>query len=257
VTTNDFTIASSWNMRSESPAEIGEKTLQSLDALSAINPHFRPWFFVDLAGEPTETVFPLERVRSQMTQIVERGVMTDDSGYPTPIGGYSVCAVNTEMGSPFSVSLSAHAGDSSGLIWRNAMLQTACNQIPDPSIIAYPVLKSVLETLASIWNVDYARAYSSDLMKHWNKPSSFCLDLSWMTFLSAPLARQITPPSDVPVERSDDGGLLLIAAEETFDVSNPQHMAAARTIRDALAPLNEEAERQSAARFPPWPPRSA
>jgi hypothetical protein len=35
------------------------------------------------------------------------------------------------------------------------------------------------------------------------------------------------------------GGLLLIAAEETFDTANPRHMAAARAIREALTPLND------------------
>jgi hypothetical protein len=60
-----------------------------------------------------------------------------------------------------------------------------------------------------------------------------------ITDLSAPLAAQISPPEDILVEHPEGGGLLLIAAEETFDIFNPQHMAAARRIRAALAPLND------------------
>jgi hypothetical protein len=48
------------------------------------------------------------------------------------------------------------------------------------------------------------------------------------------------------IERTRDGGLLMIAAEETFDIANPDHVARARSIVNALAPLNaEEAERQT------------
>jgi hypothetical protein len=66
-----------------------------------------------------------------------------------------------------------------------------------------------------------------------------------MTYLSAPLAAQITPPPGVICEQIKGGGLLLIATEESFDASNPSHLGAARKIRDALAPLNylEEHER--------------
>ena len=42
---------------------------------------------------------------------------------------------------------------------------------------------------------------------------------------------------------SGANGLLLIAAEETFDVSNPNHMAAAQSIADALEPLNKPRRR--------------
>lgn len=35
------------------------------------------------------------------------------------------------------------------------------------------------------------------------------------------------------------GGLYLIATEERFDIANPAHLAAARAISQALAPLND------------------
>jgi len=71
-------------------------------------------------------------------------------------------------------------------------------------------------------------------------------NLSWMVYLSAPLARRITVPSDVIVEQLADGGLIMIAAEETFDAANPKHLARARSILNALEPLNaEEAGRKA------------
>jgi hypothetical protein len=99
--------------------------------------------------------------------------------------------------------------------------------------------------IVSSWDVDYAVVYSHDLAQLWTDGHPFC-DLSWMVYLSGPLVRRIKIPTDVVLERTHDDGLLMIAAEETFDVANPQHLAGAHSILNALAPLNaEEAERQA------------
>lgn len=71
-----------------------------------------------------------------------------------------------------------------------------------------------------------------------------------MTYLPPSLAAQIRPPTDVVIERTVDGGLLMIAAEETFGVANPKHLAGARSIFQAVAPLNAEYEKLWAARWP-------
>jgi hypothetical protein len=89
------------------------------------------------------------------------------------------------------------------------------------------------------------------MMNAWDDPS-FEFDLSWLTYLSQPLASRIVPPEDTCVERMENGGLLFIATKEPFDVQNPIHMAAAVRIRDALGPINdlarhEREKRESAA----------
>jgi hypothetical protein len=251
---NAFTINFNWGWRPEEPGEIARKFLQTLDALSDISPHFGPWAMGDHQGEPSETLFPLEDVRSRFTEIVERGVYTHEDGEPFPRGGYAVSASNRVYSSPDSVTLGVDAGGADGFA-RGAEFHTNGDQIPDPSIVAYPVFKSVLTTIVSIWDVTKAQAFSSDLTKFWDYPR-FRFDLDWMVYLSQPLAAQIAPPADVIVERPECGGLLLIAAEETFDTANPKHMAASRRIHDALAPINnlpqhardkqrmEEADRQ-------------
>lgn len=48
---NSFTINSTGDWRTESAREIGQKFLKTLDALSAINPHFRSWKVADHADE--------------------------------------------------------------------------------------------------------------------------------------------------------------------------------------------------------------
>ncbi len=60
----------------------------------------------------------------------------------------------------------------------------------------------------------------------------------WMQYLSAPLARLITPPSTSINEWLPNGGLLMSATTETFKTDNPTHLAVARDIAAATAPLN-------------------
>jgi Immunity protein 52 len=251
---NEFQIFSSWEPRAETPEQLGARTLQTLDALSKISSPFSNWWFMDkttptleIEWERPETyLFPLSEVRERITEIVEDGVRRNDYREPEPAGGYSVLAFNGIGASAQSVSFNAHGG---GIVdpragRRNAGFQTGGTYPPDPTIVSYPVFKAVVQTIVSAWDVDYAQAYSTDLREFWNKPQRFFLDLAWMTYLSPTLAAQFTPPAGVLVERMDNGGLLLIAAEETFDVSNAAHMAAAESIMDALALINAEKEKE-------------
>jgi hypothetical protein len=234
---NNFTIYTHWNWRPESASEIGQKTLQTLDALSAIDPHFSQWCFAEFPSEIREDSLPLSIVRSDVGKFVE-GWM-DDADQEPESRGYLITAFNSNENptvSPFSVSLQVHAGGGSKSV-RYARLETSYGEVPDPSIVSYPVFKSALTALIRAWNVSYARVFSHELANQWDDPP-LKFDLNWMTYLSAPLAGQITAPRDIHIERTDGGGVILIASDQTFDAANPSHMAAARRIRDALAPLN-------------------
>jgi len=247
---NQLVIYSRWSGREESPAELGERMLRNLDALAAISPLFRGWTFNDLsrpALEMTEDnvheyLFPLDEVRPRMTQFVERGVSKDDDWQPNPAGGYSLVASCGYNSSQY-VSLTAHGGGMVTSWYRDASFKTSYRVAPDPAIVTYPTFKAVLLSLAESWDVDWAQAYSRELQEHWQQTFIRTFDLAWMTYLSAPFARRIVPPKDALVERMNNGGLLLIAAEETFDASNPNHIAAAQSIADALEPLNKPRRR--------------
>jgi hypothetical protein len=189
-----------------------------------------------------ELLFPLDEVRSRMTQMVERGVCQDDDQQPDPESGYSVVAYCGEDLSP-AATLKIRGGGIYPVTRREAIFETSDSIAADPAIVAYPVFKAVFSSLIESWDVDWARAFSSELQEHWKETYFQRFDLDWMTYLSAPFARRIVPPKDALVERMKDGGLLLIAAEETFDASNPDHMAAAQSIADALEPLNKPRRR--------------
>jgi immunity protein 52 of polymorphic toxin system len=250
---DEFRIGGNWSWRQETASELGERFLHTLDRLTTISSHFSSWQLADLdfdidelrhSDDPKLNMFRLEDVRNRFTAIVERGVATSDDGEAEPVYGYSIMAYNYDhVPNPFSVGLSARGGGepSAGSY---VSFSTDSDGIPDPSIVSYPVFKSALLALVSIWELASARAAGGDLSEHREYPP-LRYDLNWMTYLSAPLAAQITPPPGVICEQIKGGGLLLIATEESFDASNPSHLGAARKIRDALAPLNylEEHER--------------
>ena len=253
---NQFTIRSRWKPREESPAELGDRTLRCVDAISPMHPAFHDWKFLDLSRDPMEMteenigtfLCPLEEARPRMTDVVVLwGGEKDDDGTPEAGYGYNIVVGNDIPDPSQRITWSAHGG---GLVsWvgapRHASFETNMAHAADPTIISYPLFKSVLMAIVSSWDVDYGQVFSRELAQLWTDGHPFC-DLSWMVYLSAPLARRIAIPADVVVERVADGGLIMIAAEETFDVANPKHLAGAHSILNALAPLNaEEAERQA------------
>jgi len=68
--------------------------------------------------------------------------------------------------------------------------------------------------------------------------------MAWMTYLSPRFAPMVTPLRSAIVDRTPRGGIVMTATEERFDFTNPAHLAAAREIEAALAPVNAL----------PWPP---
>jgi hypothetical protein len=51
---------------------------------------------------------------------------------------------------------------------------------------------------------------------------------------SAPLAEKLVPPSDIPTERTPDSGLLMIAAQERLDPTNPEQMRRSRKTAEIM-----------------------
>jgi hypothetical protein len=58
--------------------------------------------------------------------------------------------------------------------------------------------------------------------------------IPWIAYLSAPLAAGLELPPEIPTERTPDGGLLMIAAEERLDPTNPEHLRRARILAETM-----------------------
>ncbi len=115
--------------------------------------------------------------------------------------------------------------------------------IPDPAIIAYPISKASVLALAESFDASWCSACPGALREFWRAVPPY-YRLGWISYVGSQFAHLITPPSSAIVEHRPNGGLLMAATDETFSVSNPAHLAVARDILAAIAPLNAL----------PWPP---
>ena len=112
---------------------------------------------------------------------------------------------------------------------------------PDPSIVTYSIFKPALLSLLSYWSCDWANAYAFK-MGYWKAatapgvpPMPYSrFHMPWLSYLSAPLAEGIVLPHDIVSERTADGGLLMIAAQERLDPANPEHMKRSRVLSDIM-----------------------
>jgi hypothetical protein len=115
----DYGIQSNLPAQPESPAALGPKFLDTLDALSRIDPEiFTNWtipvipdaewlidqverFGVAAAIKKTET-YSLEAARPRVAAIVEKNVARDDFRQPDPTYGYSLVAHAGPAGEPLT-----------------------------------------------------------------------------------------------------------------------------------------------------------
>ena len=229
MTHDRFAIFWSWAPRVEAPERIYERMTKSIAALSEINPEFRPWKVIDMA-QGFQSLLGGARVQMPSPKNAAMGEPSPPAGFMVlaakdlmswPEGMGMVCAGAGRMTAPGMVGLTFKTASAGG----------------DPAIVAYPVFKAMLLKLAPIWDCTFAQAYSSELRTLLKGGEPF--GASWMTYLSPSLS-DIDPPENVTIEDTEDYGLLLSAGQETFDVHNASHMAAARSLQAALVPLNKK-----------------
>jgi hypothetical protein len=153
-----------------------------------------------------------------------------------PFDGYWFGAFTRETPPDRSFAVRIRAGSTVDRPFVNYMTFTTDSMaILDANFMSYDLFRAILGVIVDAWEPVRAAAYSSALNKI-NGTSHF--RDSWIQYLCPWLARLITPPSSAQVEHLPDGGLVMSATTETFDVANPAHLAAARDIGAAMAPLN-------------------
>jgi hypothetical protein len=235
-----YEIRSSFPPNPESPDALGAKFLNTLDALSrADQTVFVDWQVIDFRAPPP---LPLESVRPRIAEIIEAGVhRNDDESPPSPLVGYTAAALTNSVTKSRRFSLMVNAGGKvkGGYIW----LQTGeWPDLPDPSIVTYPIFKAALLTINAIWPPPWACAYAYskdyDTTLRTAEGSYFpysVFNIPWIGYLSRQLAtRLVLPPPEIITERTPDGGLLMIATEERLDPTNPEHLRRARIIAKTM-----------------------
>lgn len=232
-----YAIHGFWGPRRETPQALADRFLDLIDRVAVIDPAFGNWFW---SGGDKKTL-RFAAIRNQLPEKIDAAVTRDDAGEPDPAFGYNFGTFNSLHPNPSFLDLSVYPGRwfASKSIYSNMILLTTHRKLPpDPALVAYKVFKPALLALAQSFDTTFCCAFSDDLQELWPLWPGPKFRFGWINYVAPRLAHLVTPPKSAIVEYQPTGGLLMAATDETFLTSNPQHMAVARDIETALAPLN-------------------
>jgi hypothetical protein len=125
------------------------------------------------------------------------------------------------------------------------------------SIVTYPLFKAALLAISAAWDVQWACAQAFRLgavrvpidfapgVPAFRIDSVVQLPLDptfpksifhapWIVYLSEELAAGMTVAGGILAERTPDGGLLMSAATERLDPTNPEHVRCAHILADTM-----------------------
>jgi hypothetical protein len=226
--------------------------VETLDALSRIDPLCANWEIIDGYAQSSSS---LDVARSHIAAIIENNVARneDNLNKPIPRYGYHASARTNMDRDPRNVSFRVHTGGE--LEGRTKLDFGDYKLAPDLTIITYPRFKAALLAINAAWFPQYAFAYAhregfvrvpfklGRLEAHQVKgvpqvpddptfPDDFYIP--WIFYLSAPFAAGLKLTSEIQTERTPDGGLLMIGAEDRLDPANPAHIRRARILAETL-----------------------
>ncbi|MDR3460819.1 MAG: Imm52 family immunity protein [Beijerinckiaceae bacterium] len=222
--------------KQETLATVTERVAKLLTSLREIDPLLSRWF------QPTgpETRLPL----SASIPLLEKAIYAQSclNGAKSPrlefgycLGASNQADSNSWKADGMMIMMNA-GGRDANRIW----LQTSLGIAPDPRLIAYSTVKKILFAVADAFDPLFSSAYPAALNRDLMIPEGKKrpIFVGWMVLLPRDLAIQVMPPPQTIQQTRADGSLFMAATDETFDASNPAHVAGSKAIQDAIAPVN-------------------
>ena len=238
-----------WRGGNLASAEIGGRVIDMVQRFGPLDPAMSNWLLLD---RPRSKWVRLDTAPA-MTPAVERNVWRNDfTNAPEHHLGYGLVLKGSKIASDYgtndSINISMDVGS-----WSLNNLEFEVGDIsqpPDLSLVTYPIYKGALETLVSVWPCPWAYAYAHTLSgegaHQWDGISPIAelikrkpkgrghFEVAWIAYLSAPLAKNLTPPPEIAWEPTPGGGMILSASETRFDQDNPEHMHRSRALQAIL-----------------------
>jgi hypothetical protein len=234
-----YSITARWRLRVETPEALAERVRILIPRLQKIDPILAHWY----DAVSIRRIVPLDLTPAALARNFAKSAVRD--GNPSLNYGFHFYAYNNDSDKmrPRAFVLEIHAG--SDMSENFASLSTNFGFKPDPDVITYEIVKAAALALGESSEAAYCNAFPADLADLWpdRGRDMEALRLAWINYVSPRFAPLVTPPSTAIVEYQPNGGLFMAAADETFVTSNPHHLAVARDIFAAVAPLNAD----------PWP----
>jgi hypothetical protein len=235
-----YEIGIKWENRHEGAEACAGRLAGMLKALESLDPVFAQWFTdAERVGDGAVPAKPLRTGADDITRFFEQGKCRKDTGALWPELGCSVMAWNGIDG-PKTLAFFAQPGHYSDTrdFPNSVDFEIQPRAAGNRDFMTAEIIRAILIAAIVAWEPAWG---SVSTWEYWGQrypPPQQWPDFrsGWMTYLSAPYARKVTPPSSAITEPVA-GGILMLATEEPFTLDNPQHVAVADAIQACLEPL--------------------
>jgi immunity protein 52 of polymorphic toxin system len=232
-----YQIMAYWGPGQETAAQCGVRFCRMLDTLAPVDPLFSDWKFYGATR-----IWPMPSTADdELTRLIAECVVRADDGDPVPIYGYRFSAA-ARPSSDTSLLVSVHAGCYAPMmsLVNTVDIKTKPLNAANAAFITTPIFTSALLAMARAWDATWCAAYPWDIIPLWPKPGPGQphFRMAWITYLSPCFAPLVTPPRSAIIDHTVEGGLVMTATRDRFDVGNPTHLAVAREIDAAMAPVS-------------------
>ncbi|MBN8229994.1 immunity 52 family protein [Corallococcus macrosporus] len=223
-----------WGPRKESPEECARRTASFLNRLAECDPFLAHWYKPARSRKDARTHSLMPPDMPLLAEMFRRGVNRERGG-----------PVFEDLGFSFWFDNGGTSRDCAALRIRcggyaeahsNSCFLSLPNQGPNAErIFTASVLAEVVRSMALAWEPEWVAAMSRMHRELDDKDGNADILLGWVTYLSRHRGTVPPLPAPVRIEPVGDQGTLIILTPERFTVSNPEHIALARRVRELLA----------------------
>jgi len=238
-----FDVRGRWGKRPEDAAALAQRLGRFIGSLASIHPRFQSWEREGMRSRSTvpRLITQPSDTKELQTWLEENRAFGVHDGHKAHIG-YNVRAGIRGIENEFaSFDLSCAAGTADYPYGNRIDTTIECAGVARS--VRFGLARSVLLTLAEVWQADWAGVSSGDFRaaqcdQHDPAASYLRYHSGWMVYIDANLSGGLKEPEDIAIERLANGAMILTATKEAFDRESPVHNAAARRIQAALEPIN-------------------
>lgn len=223
---DSYNIRISWQPRSEPLIEEAARYLRMIEGFGGCKPAFDRWF--ESCWSRREQSIPLTTMPPQVGPLIRRlEIEQRDMHDPDRSNGRrQISAYNFALGSRIYLFVETQNPFGSSLkLPESAEVKLPSQTEFERKLVTTNFVKAILLALKEAWQPVIGRVDAPGLFNHWRqiagKVDLPALRAGWMTYLAAPLANLIDPPSSAIVEPMPEGGMLISATTERFDVESP------------------------------------